>query len=856
MTLKSLLDVWRADPETAANITTWRTLPPHPAQLQDLPTDLPEGLKRTLKQRGILQLYSHQADAWNKTRRGENVVIATGTASGKSLAFQLPVLAALLENSQARALLLYPTKALAQDQLSGLKTWLADLQQGNEKSIQPAIYDGDTPASQRATVRQQAQIVLTNPDMLHMGILPHHTNWEDFLRNLRFIVLDEMHIYRGVFGSHVANTLRRLKRIAHFYGSHPQFILTSATIGNPAGLAESLVESQVSLIDEDGSSRGERHFMIYNPPVVDAELGLRKSAVLEGVRLAHDLFRHQVQSVVFTRTRRGVEILLKYLEETIPNSSLTHARNLGSLIRGYRSGYLPGQRREIEKALRSGQTRLVVATNALELGIDIGGLGASMLVGYPGTIASTWQQAGRAGRGDDPAAAILVSTAAPLDQFLSHHPDYFLGRSPEQALINPDHLLILLEHLRCAAFELPFHAGEIFGRLPAEKVKEYLDFLVANRELHASAETYFWMADAYPASAISLRSASPVNVVLQVEDGGRPTSLGQVDLASAVWMVHPGAVYLHEGQQYFVQDLDLVKNKAALIPVAMDYYTEPLVQTSISLETLTDQQAVAGGIKNHGELLVTTQVSGFRKRRWFTGENMGEEPLDLPPGELQTTGYWLTLSEMTVNTLREAGVWKNDPNDYGRDWPRLREAVRARDGYRCQVCGLPENGKQHEVHHKQPFRQFASTAEANRMNNLVTLCPPCHRKAEANVHMRSGLYGLATVLGQLAPLFLMCDTSDLGIFADPKAAFSGDLPTVAIYDNVPAGIGFSQKLFEMHAELLLRARELVLECPCPDGCPSCVGPAGENGVGGKQETLAILDRLTERIASSQLLAPN
>ncbi|OGN72192.1 MAG: hypothetical protein A2X25_00570 [Chloroflexi bacterium GWB2_49_20] len=846
MTLQSLLEQWQSDLDTAPNISTWRSLPRRPAQLQDLPVDLSPVLSGALTRRGIFRLFSHQAAAWRHAQAGENVVVATGTASGKTLAFQLPILSAMLENPQARALLLYPTKALTQDQLSSLNSWLHEFRQASQPvtDIVAAIYDGDTPVSRRTAIRTQARILLTNPDMLHMGILPHHTNWEDFFRNLRFIVLDEMHTYRGVFGSHVANLIRRLKRIAQFYGAQPQFILTSATIGNPAGLAEKLIEAPVALIDEDGSGRGERHFLIYNPPVVDPSLGIRKSAVQEGVRLAQDLFSHQVQSVVFARSRRSVEILLKYLQESTPDTNLSNASSIGSLIRGYRSGYLPGQRREIEKGLRSGHTRLVVATNALELGIDIGGLGAAMLVGYPGSIASTWQQAGRAGRGDDPAVAILISTAAPLDQFLAHHPDYFLARSPEQALINPDHLLILLNHLRCAAFELPFQAGEKFGSLPSEQVGEFLDFLVTSQELHLSADRYFWMADAYPASGVSLRSASPASVVLQVEDGGKPSSLGQVDLASASWMVHPGAVYLHEGQQFFVQALDLASNRATLIPVALDYFTEPLRQTDISLLALTDQQSVPGGMKNHGEIQVTSQVTGFRKRQWLSGENLGEEPLELTPDELQTTGYWLTLSETVVNTLREAGAWKNDSNDYGKDWPRLREAVRARDGYVCQVCGLPENERQHEVHHKQPFRQFASTAEANRMNNLVALCPACHRKAEANVRMRSGLAGLATVLGQLAPLFLMCDSADLGIFADPKAAFAGDLPTVALYDQIPAGIGFSQKLYEMHAELVEQAFELVVDCPCLDGCPSCVGPAGENGVGGRQETLAILKCLT------------
>jgi DEAD/DEAH box helicase domain-containing protein len=779
-------------------------------------------------------------ETWEHARQGQSVVIATGTASGKTLAFQLPVLAELIDQPQARALFIYPTKALAQDQLTGLQSWSAELNLGSKDlpGIQPFIYDGDTPASRRTSIREQVNLLLTNPDMLHMGILPHHTNWEVFFRNLHYVVLDEMHTYRGIFGSHVANLIRRLKRVSQFYGSKLQFILTSATIGNPANLAEVLIELPVRLIDRDGSGRGERHFMIYNPPVVDPDLGIRKSATEEGIHLAHDLLRNQVQSVLFTRSRRGVEILLKYLQET----NLSGGR--GESIRGYRSGYLPAQRREIEKGLRSGQTRMVVATNALELGIDIGGLGAALLVGYPGNIASTWQQAGRAGRGDDPAIAVLVTTAAPLDQFLAHHPEYFLERSPEQALVNPDHLLILLNHLRCAAFELPFQPGEPFGNLPGDQVRDFLDFLVGNHELHLSKERYFWMADAYPAGGVSLRSASPENVILQVEAGGKPTILGQVDLVSAFWMVHPQAVYLHEGQQYFVQDLNLTASKATLIPVALDYFTEPLRQTNIHLLSLTEQQPVRGGNKNHGELQVTTQVTGFRKRRWLTGENLGENPLEMPPSELQTTGYWLTLAESLVDELREVGAWKNDANEYGKDWPRLRDMVRSRDDFTCQVCGLPENGKQHDVHHRQPFRQFNSSTEANRLTNLITLCPACHRKAEANVRMRSGLAGLAAVLGQLAPLFLMCDSADLGIFADPRAQFAENLPAVVLFDQVPAGIGFSQKLFEMHAELLPRALELVQECPCQDGCPSCVGPAGENGVGGKQETLAILRRMT------------
>jgi DEAD/DEAH box helicase domain-containing protein len=784
--------------------------------------------------------------AWESIHRGENIVLATGTASGKTLAYNLPILSALLQSQDTRALYLFPTKALAQDQLTGLNSF-----QSSIENLRSAIYDGDTPASHRSAIRKNANIIFSNPDMLHTGILPHHTNWGDLFRNLRFVVIDEMHTYRGVFGSHVANIIRRLKRVAEYYGSNPQFILTSATIGNPQELASHLIEAPVTLVDEDSSPRGERHFLVFNPPIIDPTLGIRKSSIQESVRLAQDLLGLNVQTVVFARSRRSVEFLLTYLQGSWGSAgreiSNPKSASPESLIRGYRSGYLPSQRREIEKGLRDGSIRLVVATNALELGIDIGGLEAALLVGYPGTIASTWQQAGRAGRGNDTAVAVLVATANPLDQFLAHHPDYFFSRSPEQALVNPDHLLILLNHLRCSAFELPFQPGEGFGDLSSERIKEFLDFLVDSHELHLSEDKYFWMADAYPAAAVSLRSASPENVLLHVEDGSAPRILGEVDLSSAAWMVHPRAIYLHEGQQYFVQDLNLSRNIATLIPVALDFYTEPLRQTEVNLVATLESVPCPGSftkgeacIKGYGDLKVTTQVTGFRKRAWVGGENLGEETLDMPPSELQTTGYWLTLSEQTIEALRESGNWTNDPNDYGPGWNRARDSVRLRDGYRCQVCGAVESGtKKHDVHHKVPFRQFHPVSEANRMENLVTLCPTCHNKAEANLRMKSGLAGLATVLGQLAPLFLMCDTGDLGVYTDSTPTVFGN-PSVVLYDQVPAGIGFSQKLFEIHSELSKRALELVDECECEDGCPSCVGPAGENGVGGKQEALAIL----------------
>jgi len=850
MSIHSLLDFWKSDPDTAPNLFAWRTVPARPAQTHPFPTDLPAALSQALIASGIHSLYSHQLDAWTAAQNNQNLLLSTGTASGKTLAYNLPIFAELLTNPNSRALYLFPTKALAQDQLSTLR----NLEHGTWNAS-AAIYDGDTPPSARSSIRRNARIVLTNPDMLHTGILPHHTNWADFFTDLRYIVIDETHTYRGVFGSHVANVIRRLKRVAKFYGAKPQFILASATIGNPRELAEKLVEESIQLIDNDGSARGPRHFLIYNPPLVDESLGLRKSSLLEGVRLAQDVLKNDIQSVVFARSRRSVEIILTYLQDEMKGERIKSASDeifpLSSFIRGYRSGYLPQQRRDIEKGLRDGSVKTVVATNALELGIDIGGLGAAILVGYPGTVASARQQAGRAGRGLESAAAVLVTSANPIDQFLAHHPEYFFERSPEQALINPDHLLILLEHLRCAMFELPFQKDEGFSSISAQTIEEYLNFLVENNEAHLSQEKYFWMADQYPAANISLRSASPQSIVLQTINDDRPLTIGVVDGESATWMTHPGAIYLHEAQQYFVEELNLEEHTARLKPIASDYYTEPMRGTTVEVLSESAQAAVHGGEKKWGELLVTTQVTAFLKRRWYTHEMLGQEPLDLPPSEMQTTGYWLSLSEKAIEHLRAIGAWTNDPNDYGPDWQKTRDRVRARDGYKCQVCGTPETTRQHDVHHKVPLRSFVRIGstepayrQANRLENLTTLCPSCHKKAEENVRIRSGLAGLAYVLGNLAPLFLMCDTGDLGTHIEPVENKTFGQPTVVIYDSVPAGIGFSEKLFEMHADLIARAYELVSECPCADGCPSCVGPGGENGYGGKQEALEILKELT------------
>lgn len=838
--IERMLSSWRSSPEIGGSVVCWQWIPPHAANRVDFPENLHSGMKSALERMGISRLYTHQAQSFSAAVEGENVVVVTGTASGKTLCYNLPVLDTLLRRPEARALYLFPTKALAQDQKSSLERLVAALAEdpsgGNQLSLlSPQIYDGDTPNHIRSAIRSNARIILTNPDMIHTGILPHHTLWETFFRGLTYVVIDEMHTYRGVFGSHVANVIRRLKRVAAFYGASPRFLLTSATIGNPVELAEGLVEEPVRLVDEDGSARGEKHFLIYNPPILNPELGIRRSAMLECTRLAQEMKDRGIQTIVFARSRRSVEIILTYLRQ--------NRNNQPEEIRGYRSGYLPAERRAIEAGLRSGKVRVVVATNALELGIDIGNMEAAVLVGYPGSIAGAWQQAGRAGRKNAASLAVLVASADALDQFLTRHPEYFFERSPESALINPDNLLILLQHIRCAAFELPFHAGERFGKLPMDQLDAFLDVLVEAGILHRSGERYFWMADQYPASQVSLRSASPDTVSLMVESDRGWNTIGVVDLASALWMVHPQAVYLHESQTYLVDELNLEERVARLHPAELDYYTEARQQTIITSLGEPRSQHGQACSRNFGEIMVTTQVVGYKTIRWYTHEPGPGGLLDLPSTDLHTTGYWIGLEGSTVDKLRVEGLWLNDANNYGPNWQKQRDLVRARDGYTCQNCGIRETDRQHHVHHKIPFRNFPSWEQANQPDNLITLCPTCHKLAEAPVRLRSGLAGVGYALGQLAPLFLMCDRDDLGVHTDPLSPLNEGQPAVVLYDTAPAGIGLSAHLFKLHDELIARACELVEGCECSDGCPSCVGPGGEDESGGKTETLAILHAL-------------
>ncbi|HBY96864.1 MAG TPA: hypothetical protein DEP84_23440, partial [Chloroflexi bacterium] len=784
-------------------------------------------LAGALQARGIQALYHHQACAAEAALRGENPVVVTPTASGKTLCYNLPVLHTILTEPAARALYLFPTKALAQDQRHELAEFIAAL----GAPIRADVYDGDTPATARRSIRASSNIVLTNPDMLHTGILPHHTRWLSLWTNLRYIVLDEVHQYRGLFGSHLANLLRRLRRIARFYGNDPQVIACSATIANPGELVTRLIDAPVTVIDESGAPQSRKEFIFYNPPLFDEALGLRRSSLLEVRRIAAQFLQDDVQTIVFARSRLTTEVLLTYLREDSRRLKLAEGR-----VRGYRGGYLPQERREIERGLREGQVRAVVSTNALELGIDIGQLEACVICGYPGTIASTWQQAGRAGRRTGISAVVLVGSSAPLDQFILNHPGWFFGASPEHALINPDNLEILVKHLTCATFELPFKAGEGFGSVGPEVVGEILAFLEAEGVLHSAAGTFYWTGEHYPSQGVSLRTATADGFVIVEQPGGRV--IGEVERFSATQMVFPNAIYLHEGRQYLVEALDWAGGKAHVRPVQVEYYTEAEVKTSVApLDTLAE--APGRGV---GEVVVTSIATAYKKIRLFTHENLGSGLIDLPETQMHTTAYWLTLPV----TVGEA-----EPHDYGPNWPQQRLRARGRDHFRCQVCGTSEEvlGRELDVHHIRPFREFGykpgeneAYCQANALDNLVSLCPSCHHRSEPwhSGEVAAGLLGLATALGNVAPLFLMCDPRDLGVTSELRSPFTGH-PTIFVYDQVPAGVGFAEKLFELHPTILNATRALIADCPCEAGCPSCIGPTAVLSEGGKATVLALLD---------------
>jgi len=829
VSVTALIHQLRRDPRFMAQVTAWETLPARPGRTAPIPSELHPHLQEWLRGQGIAALYTHQHQALTHVLSHTHVALATPTASGKSLVYHLAALDSLLREPQATALYLFPTKALAQDQQAWLGRW-GPIQGASPVTV--ALYDGDTPRHRRSRIRREARLLITNPDMLHVGILPHHTAWARFLAGLQIVVVDEMHIYRGVFGSHVANVLRRLRRLARLYGAAPRFVLTSATVANPQELAEGLVEAPVAVVDDNGAPQGERHLVFYNPPLVDPAQGIRRSSLLESQRLAARLLEAGVQTIVFGRSRLAVELLLTYLRERLGRTGREDR------VQGYRGGYLPEERRAIEAGLREGTVRGVVATNALELGIDIGRLQAAVLCGYPGTLASTWQQMGRVGRGDEPSLAVLVAGPDPLDQFLVRHPEFLLGRSPEQVRIHPDNLMLLTDQVRCALAELPFAQGEALGHAP--HTQEVLAWLQELGEARHHGGRWFWQGESHPARRIGLRNAGGPPVVVQLPSSpGKARTVGQVDFPSAPKLVHPGAIYIHQGETYQVERLELDERRAWVRPVEVDHYTQAGRQVTVEVLQLHGERRAGGARVGHGEVQVTEQVTDFRRIRRHTHETLGVFPLDLPPQALETTAYWLdVLPEAQVRLMR-MDRWRDAPNDYGPNWPEQRARVRARAGHRCQVCGAPEPpGQEHDVHHRIPFRAFGyvpglnqAYLEANRLENLMLVCRACHRRLEARVRTRTGMDGLAHVLLALAPLHLMCDRSDLDVARLRDTTAPGHLEGLPVaslrlylYETVPGGLGFSQVLFEHHEILLSQAEALVATCDCRFGCPACVGP--------------------------------
>ncbi len=610
-----------------------------------LPETIPPPLRDVLAERGISQLYIHQADALREVEAGRNVVIVTPTASGKTLCFNLPVLSTLLQDPAARALYLFPTKALAEDQLHEFNSIVEQMQ----SEIRAFTYDVDTPQDARKAVRARANVVFTNPDMLHTGILPHHTKWARAFENLKFIVIDELHYYRGVYGSHFANVLRRLLRVCEFYGSKPQFICCSATIANPRELAQTLTGREFSIVDRNGAPCGEKYFLFYNPPVVNRQLGIRRSYINETRRIALEFIDRRQQTLVFANNRLAMEVLVTYLKDACDNGRIPT-----ETVRGYRGGYLPRERREIEQRLRSGNARAVVATNALELGIDIGSLDAVVMAGYPGTIASTWQRAGRAGRRQTASAAVLVASSAPLDQYIIEHPEYFFDRSPEHAHVNPDNLEILLSHLKCAAFELPLQDGEKFG---PHDIGELCRFLSDAGFLHHAGGAHHWTSDTYPADAISLRSVSSDNFVV-VDITGEPHVIADVSYTTALTTLHEKAIYLHEAKQFHVERFDYKERKAYVRRVDCDYYTDAIDYTQVKILNEADGRELGELRAANGNVRVNRQIVGFKKIKFYTLENVGSGQLQMPEQEMHTTSFWLNfpaayLAAMTEFTSEE-----------------------------------------------------------------------------------------------------------------------------------------------------------------------------------------------------------
>lgn len=721
----------------------------------ELPSDLPPKLADALRMRGIDRLYSHQAQAWNLARSGRHFVVVTPTASGKTLCYTLPVLAGALEN-RAKALYLFPTKALAQDQLAEL----LEINRAGELGLKAHTFDGDTPGDARQAIRLHGDLVISNPDMLHQALLPHHTKWAQFFENLRYVVIDEIHNYRGVFGAHLANVLRRLKRICAFYGSKPQFILASATIGNPAEHASALIGDEVDAITDSGAPSGEKHLLLWNPPMVNRELGIRASARSQSTRIARHAIKAGLKVLVFAQTRLLVEVITKYLKDVFDHDPRQPPR-----IRGYRGGYLPTERREVERAMREGRIDGLVGTSALELGVDIGALDVVVLNGYPGSIAATRQRLGRAGRRGQPSLGVLIAGSTALDQYIVRNPQFFEGATPEMARIHADHPLILLDHIRCAAFELPFVEGERFGSVePAP----WLEVLAEVEVLHAENGRWEWIADSYPANAVSLRSVADGNFVVIDRSDGRQQVIAEVDYSAAALTLYEGAIYLLQSQPFQVERLDWTGRKAYVTRVSVDYYTDAIDYTKLKVLERFDGSNAGLGTCHHGEVHVVRRVSGYKKIRYYTHENVGYGPVNLPDQELHTTALWWSLPAEVLESVFES---RQD----------------ALDAFL---------GAAHALH---LVAGLSAMAEA--------------RDLQQSVGSGDGSWSRVEGFGR-----------DLPNAAEADTRFA---PAVFLYDNFPGGIGLSEPLYQRRSQLMQGAQALVEACDCVAGCPACVGPALE-----------------------------
>ncbi|MGE0080640.1 MAG: DEAD/DEAH box helicase [Thiohalomonadaceae bacterium] len=764
-----------------SRITGELVVPPRNGRYADLPVDLDPRLREALAARGIQRLYSHQAEAWRLARAGRHFVVVTPTASGKTLCYNLPVLQAAMQ-AQAKALYLFPTKALSQDQVAEI----LELNEAGDLGVKAFTFDGDTPGDARKAVRTRGDIVVSNPDMLHQGILPHHTKWAQFFENLRFVVIDEMHTYRGVFGSHVANVIRRLRRVCRFYGSDPLFIFASATIANPAELAGALLEEDVAAITESGAPAGEKRLLLWNPPVINPDLGIRASARSQTTRIARMAVKSRLKTILFAQSRLMVEVLTKYLKDVFDHDPRKPAR-----VFAYRGGYLPTERRATEQKLRKGDIDCVIATSALELGVDIGALDVCVLNGYPGTIAATWQRLGRAGRRNRTALGVLVASSAPLDQYIVRNPEFFLGASPEHARIDPDQLLILLDHVRCAAFELPFNAGEKFGR---ENLAELLEYLAEQGIIHREGERWHWTADSYPANSVSLRSVAEGNFVVVDITDGRQDIIAEVDFSSAPMTIYEGAIYMVQANPYQVEKLDWDGRKAFVRRTRADYYTDAIDYTKLKILDDFARDSAPGAECARGEVHVVRRIAGYKKIRYYTHENVGYGNINLPDQEMHTTAVW----------------WQIRPDVLERAFVSRQEAL---DGFL---------GAAYALHHVAALRTMSEPHDLGRAVG----------DGDARWFATVDAGGRGQIRGDDGKV----------ITADSQGRFR---PAVFLYDNYPGGVGLSTPLYEQRHEVVQAAQALVSACDCRFGCPSCVGPIlasdEERGYSPKAAALRVLE---------------